>query len=405
MQLAHFYHRHRLYRLAQNPDLYFFELAIWLHTLARSLVAVFIPILLFKSGYSISTIIVFFLIYNVIDVPLNFVVDNVLRKIGARKVMILGTLATIAFFGLLGFLPPNNWPLLLLLAFLGAAYDTLFWVGHIYIFIEANREGLDPGKTVGALESVRKLAYVAGPLIGAFILITMGKVSLVIASIALFALSIVPLFKMRHVRDLPHEKKLSFREFFRDPREKRDYLSGALWGIHNEVDAILWPLFIFTLFGTIGSVAAVPVIVSLSTALFSYLAGKLTKRYGTRMIIVGSLIIACVWILRLTMQSAPLYYATVFLVGIFSLLVSIPIDVNVTKRGLTIGSLAAATYRNATSMVLRIPLYVALALLVEVFRVSFGLAASSLFVIVFVMLLLNTKISNASIGKTRTVSD
>lgn len=391
MQLTYFYHRHHLHRLAKHPDFYFFELAIWLHTLARSLIAVFVPILLFKSGYSISSIIIYYLVFNVIDVPLNFAVDNLVRKIGARKVMILGTLATIAFFGLLGVLPPGNWPLLFLLAFLAAAYDTLFWIAHIYIFIEANREGLDTGETVGALESVRKLASVAGPLVGALILVTMGKVSLVIASATIFVLSIVPLFKMHHIHDLPNKKRPSFREFFSNPQEKRNYLSIALLGIHNEVDGILWPLFIFTIFGTIESVAAVPVIVSLSTALFSYLAGKLTKQYRTRMIVVGSLTVACVWILRLTLQNTPIYYATVFLVGIFSLLVSIPIDVNIAARGLKIDSLAAATYRNTTSMSLRIPLYIALALSVEVFKISFGVAASSLFIIILVTLLLSSR--------------
>lgn len=393
MQLTYFYHRHRLHRLAKHPDFYFFELAIWLHTLARSLIAVFVPILLFKSGYSISSIIIYYLVFHVIDVPLNFSVDSLIRKIGARKVMILGTLTTIAFFGLLGVLPPGNWPLLFLLAFLAAAYDALFWVAHIYIFIEANQEGLDTGKTVSALESVRKLASVAGPLVGALILVVMGKVPLVIVSATIFVLSIIPLFKMHHVRDLPNKKRPSFREFFSNPQEKRDYLSIALLGIHNEVDGILWPLFIFTVFGTIESVAAIPVIVSLSTVFFSYLAGKLTKQYRTRMIVVGSLTIACVWILRLTLQSTPIYYATVFLVGIFSLLVSIPLDVNIVARGLKIDSLAAATYRNTTSMSLRIPLYIALALSVEVFKISFGVAASSLFIIIFVTLLLSSRIN------------
>ncbi|MBI4129986.1 MFS transporter [Candidatus Roizmanbacteria bacterium] len=393
MQLIHFYHRHHVHRFAKHPDFYFFELAIWLHTVARSFIAVFVPILLYKSGYSISNIILFYLIFNSIDVPLNFVADHLMRKIGARKVMILGTFATITFFVLLGILPPAHWPLLIVLAFLAAIYDTFFWVAHIYMFIEANREVHDTGKTVSALEGVRRLASVIGPLIGALIFITMGKVSLVIASVAIFTLSIIPLFKMRHVRDIPDKRKVSFREFFSSDREKKDYLSLSLWGVHNEVDGTLWPLFIFTLFGTVESVAIVPVIVSLSTILFSYIAGKLTKHYGTRMILVGSFIIACMWILRLTLQNTPLYYATVFLVGIFSLLVAIPLDVNITAGGLKISSLSASTYRNATSMLLRIPLYGALTLLVEVFKVSFGVAASSLFVIIFIILLINSKIN------------
>ncbi len=391
MQLAHFYNRHHLYRLSRHPDLHFFELAIWLHTLARSLISVFVPILLLESGYSLSEVIIFFLLFNAIDIPLNFIVEHIMRKIGARRVMILGTIATIAFFGLLGILPPSNWPLLWLLALLAAVYDTLFWISHVYLFIEVNREGIDTGRTIGALEGVRQLANISGPIVGALILVTLGKGYLAVASVCLFALSIIPLFKMRHVRDLPNEKKVSFREFFSKPEERKNYITLALWGVHDEVDGIIWPLFIFTIFGTVGSVAAVPVIVSLSTAFFSYLAGKLTKKYGTRMIIVGSLVIACVWILRLLITDPLLYYASIFVVGIFSLLVAIPIDTNITKRGIKIGSLAAATHRNTISMILRVPLYVVLALLVSVFEVSFGIAAFSLIIILYVTLFLKSR--------------
>lgn len=391
MQLAHFYNRHRLYRLSRHPDLHYFELAIWLHTLARSLISVFVPILLLESGYSLSEVIIFYLLFNAIDIPLNFVVERVMRKIGARKVMILGTIATIAFFGLLGALPPDNWPLLWLLALLAAVYDTLFWISHVYLFIEVNREGVDSGKTVGALEGIRQLANISGPLVGAAILIIFGKGLLAIASVCIFAISIIPLFKMRHVRDLPNEKRLTLSEFFSTPQERKNYLTLALWSIHDEVDGIIWPLFIFTIFGTIGSVAAVPVIVSISTIFFSYLAGKLTKQYGTRMVIVGSLIIACIWILRIIIPDTFLYYVSIFAVGIFSLLVTIPIDAGITARGIKIGSLAAATHRNTVSMILRVPLYIALILLVDVFKLSFGIAALSLIIVFYITLALTPK--------------
>lgn len=386
MQLTNFYHRHRLHRLASHPDFSFFELAIWLHTLAHSLISIFVPILLVQTGYSIRDVLIYYLIFNVIDVPLNFVVDRLMRKLGARKVLILGTLAVIAFFGLLGVLPPNNWPLLILLAFLAAAYDTLFWISHFYIFIEANRGSLDAGGRVGALEAVRKMANIAGPLIGGLLLFVAGKPALVAASVAIFFMSILPIYKMRHVRDMPTGKMLSLRELFSTPQEKRDYTSMALWGIHGEVEDVLWPLFIFTLFGTIGSVAAVPFIVSVTTATLSYLAGKLTKRYATRMMVTGILVIVGAWMLRFTVHSAPLYYVTVFLTGFFSLLVSIPLDSSIVSRGLKIDSLSASTYRNALGMASRIILYLILLLFLEIFKPSFGVAVLSLLLMLLTVL-------------------
>ncbi len=391
MQLAHFYNRHRLYRLSRHPDLHYFEFAVWLHTLARSLISVFVPILLLEAGYSISEVIIFYLLFNTIDIPLNFIVERVMRKIGARKVMILGTIATIAFFGLIGVLPPNNWPLLIFLVVLMAVYDTLFWISHMYLFIEINREGIDSGSSVGAIEGVRQLANIAGPLVGALILVVFGKGYLAVASILIFALSVIPLFKMRHVRDLPNERKVSIRESYSDPKDRKNYFILALWSVHDEVDTILWPLFIFTVFGTIESVAIVPVLVSISTIIFSYMAGKLVNRYGLRMITVGSMVVAGIWLLRLTVTNPFLFYASIFVVGISSLLVTIPIDTTITSTGLKLGSLATATQRNIVSMILRIPMYIVLLLLVNIFKVSFGIAAACLIVIPYITLVLNPR--------------
>lgn len=374
-----FYHRHGLHRLASHPDLHRFELALWLHTLARSLVAVFVPIILLQIGYSIGQVMVYYLIYNALDVPLNFFAGRLVRRLGARWVMILGTLATIAFFGLLGVLPLAHWPLILLLAILAALYDTFFWVAHIYIFIETTKEGLDTGKTVGAVEAIRKLGNIIGPTLGALILIGGGKVSLAIASVIIFVLSIIPLFKLRTVHDIPANQKVSFREFFSNREERRDYLSRALFGIHGEASEVLWPLFIFTVFGTLGSVAAVPTIVAITTIFFSYIIGRLTKNYRNRLIITGSLLIACIWILRIAVQDPVFYYATIFLMGFLSLLVDIPLDGNMTARGRQIGSLEAAVYRNTASMAPRVVLFGVLALAVGVFHVSFALAAASAF--------------------------
>lgn len=388
MQVVHFYHRNHLYRLTKNPDFYYFEIAIWLHTLAHSLITVFVPILLLKSGYSVPEIVMYFLIFNSIDIPLNFVVEAILRKIGARKVLILGTLAIIAFFMLLGVLPPSNWPLLVLLAFFSALYDTLFWISHIYLFIETNRNSQDAGEAVGALEGLRKFASILGPAFGALVLLTAGKGFLVVVSIAIFALSIIPLFQMKHIHDIPAERKLPFRRFFSGVQKKKDFLNLAFWGVHVEVEDIIWPFFIFLIFGSLESVAAVPVVVSLTAAVFSYFVGKLTNKNTSKMIALGSLVIAITWIMRIIFQNGEFYYFSIFLVGLFSLLVAIPIDRNIAVLGIEHGPLATSTYRNATAMILRVPLYLLLVILVEVFKVSFAVAAFSLIVIIFITMLL-----------------
>lgn len=375
MQLTHFYHRHHLHRYAKYADLHHFELTIWLHTVARSFIAVFIPILLYQAGYSVTAILTFYLCYFLIDVPLNFAVKKLIQHIGARKTMILGTFATMAYFGTLAFLPPQNWVFLLILALLAAIYDTLFWVAQIYLFTEANRGDIDTGRSSGSLEAIRKLAHIIGPIVGGLILISIGKDALIAASVIIFIISIIPLYRLRHVQDLPHENPVSPLQFLTQPQSLRDHLALGLFSVSDQVNEIILPLFIFILLGSIEAVAALPVILSLSMAIFSFLFGKLTKQYGAMMIALGSLFIAWLWLIRLFFPYPSVYFISIFFFGLLILPVAIPLDTNIINRGLKLGSLTASTYRNIFSMVLGIPLYFILIFSQNRYQVGFSLAA------------------------------
>lgn len=384
MRISRFYHSHGRHSRTKK-DFRLFELAIMLHMVAESLVWVFVPILMLQSGYSVTDILVYLLAFNAIDVPLNFGVDRLMRRFGARKVMIAGTFAIIAFFLLIGVLPTGNILFLLLLACLGAIYDTFFWVSHMYLFIEINKEEKDSGASVGALGAVHRFGGIVGPIVGACILVVWGKETVALVAALLFAASMIPLFRMKHTNDIPQGRQPTMKEFLSSARERKNYLSTALIGVHYEVDGNLWPLFIFMTLGSIESVALIPTLVALSTASFSFVAGKMTKRHALPMMICGSLFAAALWTSRIIFQNEMIYYLTVLLIGFSVLLVETPIDADIARRGAEKSTLSAATYRNASSMLLRIPLYLVLLLLVHVFKTGFAIAAISILLVCLVI--------------------
>jgi len=164
-----------------------------------------------KIGYSIQNVLLYYLLYNILDVPLNFIAHFLVKKFGAKKIMILGTVFTIGYFFILNGLGPNNFGTLILLAIFAAIYDTSYWVSHIYIFYEANlKEHLDSGRSVGSLQVIRRLGELLGPGVGALILIFFDESLLIYASIFIFLLSIIPLFKLKHVNDIPKKSSSLF---------------------------------------------------------------------------------------------------------------------------------------------------------------------------------------------------
>lgn len=207
---------------------------------------------------------------------------------------------------------------------------------------------------------------------------------LIITSIAIFALSILPLLKLKHIKDKPPSKPVSLKEFFSELRERRDYLSLLLYSINSTAEGILWPIFIFTILGTLQSVSLIAVIVSASAIIFTYFTGAIAKKKQGKLIIIGSIAIVIIWALRLIFPSYLMYYVTIFAFGFFAIMVSIPLESNIVERARTKDSLLAATIRNASTMLPQIFIFAALVLVVGVFKVSFIIAIISLFALIFI---------------------
>ena len=381
MQLFHSYHHMSFHRLIHS-DFWLFELSVWFHVFARSLVAVFIPILLLQIDYSIGEVMIYYFLYHLFDVPLNFFARWLVRKIGARKVIALGILASIGFFLFLFNLVPSSWPLLIALAFFAAVYDVLYWVAHIYFFMESSKKRENASKDTSILYMVRRIGGMLAPACGGLILIFFNQKALIVVSIILLFVSLLPLLKMEKTKDKPTNKQMSFRRFFRHKEDLRNYLVMGLFSIHRGAENIIFPLFIYLIFETIESVALVPIIVSMTAIVFSFFAGRIKRDDRTNMIAIGSLLVAIVWILRMLFDSTGFYYVSIFLVGLFSVLISIPINSGIYERGEKRDPLTASTYQNAIAMGTKLILFGLLALLVNVFQVSFIFATISLFLMI-----------------------
>jgi len=387
MQIFYIYHQNKFQRLIHS-NFWLFEFSIWLHTFAYSMVAIFIPIFFLRIGYDIGIIMVYYLIYNAFDVPLNFFSRWLVRKIGARLVIMLGSLSSLAFFVTLYNFTLDNWFLLVLSAFFYALYDTFFWVAHLFLFMKCSKKNNNILSDASALEIIRRIAGLVAPAIGAVILIFLDRKFLIAVSAVTLVLSIIPLFKIKNLKDKPKRKQKSFKEFFNNWNITRDYISSGFLAIHNTAENIIWPLFIYLFFLNIESVAVIPIIASITTIIFIYFTGRVAKGNRNIMIAVGSVVIAIVWILRLYIESSIFYYASIFLVGLFTVLVSIPLSSYIYEKGEKKDTLSASTYRNTIHMTANLILFGILSVLVNVFNISFVMAAVSMLVVVFISYLL-----------------
>lgn len=377
----HYYHN-KMYR-AIHSDFWRLEFSIWLQTLAWSMIGLFIPIFMLRYGYSLEAVIIYELIFYGIDVPLNFLARKSVLVWGGRATTIIGIASAVIYSACFHYLSFGGWPILLGLAVVAAFFDTFYWVGHYYLFIESSGKPEMAGRNTGIVNAVRIFGGMLGPALGAGILIFGGQNLLLGIGAFVFALSLIPLFTLQHIRNKP-TSSMSFKDFIKEPREKRDYLSFALYCIHSAAEDPIWPIFIFVVLGTLNSIALLAIVVSISTIILSYVTGVVTKKSAATLISIGSISAATVWILRLVIPSPIIYYASVLVIGFFAILVNVPIESSIVERGRVKDALWASTIRNAVSMFTPFLLFAVLTPLVAIFKVSFIAAALSLFILIFV---------------------
>ena len=381
MFLTNFYNQNHNEK-APISDFWLYELSVWLHVIAYSLVGVFVPVLLYKLNFSIGEIMLYFTLYNLIDVPLNFAARSFIVQFGARVAVAVGTMFAIGFFYLFSLLEVGAWNILIAMAIAAAVYDAFYWVGHVYLFTNSGGKDKDLGKKTGVVYIVRKLGSVAAPLVGAAILIWGDVDILFYGSIVVFGLSLMPLLWVDEFTDRPDKPLVKAREFFKHPREVKNYVTTTMFSVHLAAESIIWPLFVFTVFGTIESVALIPLIVGLSTIVLTYFTSIMEKGRREFAIIIGALAIALVWLARVYFEVDFVYHVSVFLVGMFTLLITVPLDSNLFSRGKSIDALQSSTYRNAFHMFSKFVLFGILAILINVFEVSFFAAVVCMLVII-----------------------
>ena len=247
--------------------------------------------------------------------------------------------------------------------------------------MEVSKKRTSAAKDTSLMSIARRFGSLMAPAFGAFILIFFSDRALIVFSILILLSSIIPLLRASHIPDKPTRPPLRFSQFFRNWADIKHYILTSLYGVHGSAENVLWPVFIYLTFESIESVAAIPILVSLAAIFFTYLAGSLNAKRRRLGLVVGSFLMAVTWMLRLTLDLPWYYYVSIFLVGILSVFVTIPMESSIYERGEKRDPLSASMYRNAFAMAPKALLYGSLALLLQVFHVGFVAATVSMFVL------------------------
>lgn len=282
-------------------DLRKFNVFLFVSTFARSLIEIFISLYLFKNGFSIHSILEFYLIENIFSFFISILFVKVGERFNYSIVMYFGVVSFIILQLVLGN-PINNFPYILLISFLYAMYRRGYWVARRFYVTKIMPER---GSSIpySIVMVVSEIASIVSGFIGSYLLDSLNVFALTIISSVLLFISVLPLSKIKSKGSRTKIELIKNLKKF----EKKNFLAFSLYEINNLL-TYLFPIYIFLYIkDTYAMAGAINAISSLAIIVFILFYGRLIKKRD--FFIVSS-------ILFITISSTKLFFLNYFILAL-----------------------------------------------------------------------------------------
>ncbi len=286
---------------------------------ASSLVAVFIPIYLVESGFSLTQALLFFALHFGASGLLSPLAAAVGARLGFKRTILLHTPLRVLYLLWLGVLPAHHGHFYWLAVF-AAVVGTFYWIPLHSLFARASHDGCR-GNDVGRFTTIMKVATIAGPILGGAAIVLLGYGTLFAIAAALIVFSAVPLF---FTKDVKCCEPVSLRRMA-SSAPKRFVAAFTAEGALSAASPIVWPLFIFAVLGSEFTVGSVATISGVGIAVFTLYTGVLSDRVKkTTLLHIGGLLWAATWFMRPLALDLAALLAVGLLDGLVGVLVAVP---------------------------------------------------------------------------------
>lgn len=268
-----------------------------LRSLAASLVGIFVPIYLYKIGYSLVAISAMFLVWFIVRPFWMYVSAKIIARYGPKHAIAASVILQIIYLCLILTIQSQQYPLWIIGVVGSLSYGLYLMAFQVdFSKIKHTEHG---GKELGILSIFERIGAVLGPLIGGLIATYFDPRYTIALAIAVLAGSLVPIF----MTDEPTRKHQAITlKGFPWRRYKRDFMVGTAFMLENVISLTVWPLFIGVFVLTTNTYAALGTIAAISTAtalIAVVIIGKLIdEQQGRRLLNTGAWLNAGIHMLR-----------------------------------------------------------------------------------------------------------
>lgn len=292
-------------------------------TLSKNLIEVFIPLLLYKFGFSVKEVILYYLFVNVFGTFLVFLFVKLGNKFGYKKLAYLSIFNFALMQIVLNFKVHTVW-YLILLALVYTLYFRTYWISRRYFNLHVVKKD-NIAKTYSIISIFNQLGTMTATFIGGLLLDTLGNMIVSIISIIIFVISVIFLNGME---EKFNRNKIEVIKTFKIIPKRDTYIIACyeLLNILYFFIALYIYIYIKNSFQLVG---ALNLLTGIATIIFTYLYGKFInkERNFLKLSFVIMLLILC-----LEINTTGIIFAiAIFLEGFAKKMIDVSINKEVYK--------------------------------------------------------------------------
>lgn len=268
-----------------------------LRSLSISMVSIFVPIYLFKIGYSITSIAGFFLLWFAIRPLFTYMTARLIAWIGPKHSMVFSISLQIAYLGFILSLETMHWPLWVI-ALIGSFYFGLYRMAFDVDFskVKHTEHG---GKEVGYLQIFERTGAVLGPIVGGLIAGIFDPRYTLALAIVIISLTLIPLLA---TSEPVRRRQVIVVKGFPFKRYRWDIFISSAFQFQEVASVIIWPLFLGIFVFTNNTYQLLGVLASVGTVLAmlsAYAIGKIVdNNKGRQLLNLGATINAGILLIK-----------------------------------------------------------------------------------------------------------
>lgn len=271
-----------------------FGVYVFLSTFSRNLIEVFIPVILYKNGFSLKEVIFYYLIVNLTSLIICYPFICFSKKFDNKILSIMGIAGFVSLQILLNYIIHS--PIYLVsIAILFTIYRRGYWIARRFYSLNVIK-GEKVSTTYSIISIINQIGVIVSAYFGSVVLDFVGLKILTISSIILFLISIIPLNMLKFKRENTQEKLNLINTMKKIPI--RDvYLFGS-YELLNVVKFLI-PLYLFIYVkNTYHTIGIINLITNLAIIIFTYLFGKKLENSKTNYLGISIILVTLIYVFK-----------------------------------------------------------------------------------------------------------